>query len=144
MRKTNKYVPHLPTMLAICEANYSRLMQLLPDVDTERLEYRFSANKSLHYAIRIIDSARYTSTLEISQQQSNAPQFLQPRMQVRLYHDVRAAEVLNAQRMGSLKGSYPYPNAQMHQRNEKQQVNRFLAEWLTFCSTQPRESSASA
>ncbi|MGL6349457.1 MAG: DUF1249 domain-containing protein, partial [Aeromonas sp.] len=32
-----------------------------------------------------------------------------------------------------LQPSYDYPNKKMHQRDEKEQVNLFLAEWLKFC-----------
>jgi hypothetical protein len=144
MTEKRKYVPHLPTMLAICEANYTRMMRLLPDVDTERLEYQFSAGKNLHYRIRIIESARYTSTLEMHQISSSTALFLQPAMQVRLYHDARVAEVIKNQRIGSFNASYSYPNQRMHQKNEKQMVNRFLAEWLQFCLHHQNEDSTSA
>lgn len=143
MRNKKKYVPHLPSMLEVCEANYARMMQLLPDVDTEHLEYQFATGKQLQFRIRIVDSARYTSTLEMSQRNSSAPAFLQPTMLVRLYHDARVAEVIQSQRIGNLSASYDYPNHQMHQKNEKQMVNRFLAEWLAFCLTQQSESSES-
>ena len=43
-----KYVPHLPSILAVCEANYAHMMRLLPDVDTEHLEYKFTAGKGLN------------------------------------------------------------------------------------------------
>lgn len=144
MQNKRKYVPHLPSILAVCEENYARMMRLLPDVDTESLEYQFAAGKSLNYRIRIVDSARYTSTLEVSQCNASVPLVLQPTMQVRLYHDARVAEVIATQRVGQLNASYPYPNAKMHQKNEKHMVNRFLAEWLSFCLAQQRESSASA
>lgn len=144
MTDKRKYVPHLPSMLAICEANYASMMRLLPDVDTERLEYRFSAGQSLHYRIRIIESARYTSTLEVHQINASTPMFLQPAMQVRLYHDARVAEVIKSQRVSTFNASYPYPNQRMHQKNEKQMVNRFLAEWLQFCLQHQNEDSTSA
>lgn len=144
MTINRKYVPHLPSMLAICEANYARMMRLLPDVDTEHMQYQFSAGHSLQYQIRIIESARYTSTLEMQQVSATGPKFLQPTMHVRLYHDARVAEVIKNQRVGSLKASYPYPNQSMHQKNEKQMVNQFLAEWLKFCLQHQNEDSTSA
>ncbi|MBT0585355.1 DUF1249 domain-containing protein [Alteromonas oceanisediminis] len=144
MLNKRKYVPHLPSILAVCEANYAKLMRLLPDVDTERLEYVFSAGEKLRFRIRILDSARFTSTLEMRQVQSNSPAFLQPAMEVRLYHDANVAEVLTSQRVGALDPSYEYPNRGMHQRNEKQMVNRFLAEWLTFCLSHRQASVSGA
>lgn len=128
-----KYVPHLPTMQAICEHNYARVMRILPDCDEEDLNYTFSVGNTLSYSVQIVESARYTSTLSISQVSKGVPNFLKPSMTVRLYHDARLAEVLNTQNTGALKPSYDYPNVKMRQRNEKQMVNVFLAEWLDFC-----------
>jgi len=112
------------------------MLKLLPDCDTEDLSYTFSVSDSVTYKIKIIDSARYTSTLEISQIDISTPKFLRPSMTVRLYHDARVAEVLAAQRTSRLEPVYEYPNLNMHQRNEKFMVNVFLAEWLHFCLKQ--------
>ena len=131
-----KYVPHLPTILATCDSNYACAMKLLPDCDTEDLSYRFVISDELEYKIKILDSSRYTSTVEMSQVQKKTPSFLCPVMEIRLYHDAKMAEVLSSQRMAKLKPSYEYPNIKMHQRNEKQMVNVFLAEWLHFCLQQ--------
>lgn len=131
-----KYVPHLPTLLAVCEVNYARLLRLLPDCDTLDLKYNFSINKHLSYRITIIDSSRYTSTLELAQCNDSVPAYLSPVMQVRLYHDAQMAEVLHSQNIGAIRPSYAYPNKKMHQKNEKEMVNRFLAEWLQFCLQQ--------
>lgn len=131
-----KYVPHLPSILATCEHNYVCMLKLLPDCDTQDLGYNFEVSPSLQYRIQIIDSSRYTSTLEMAQISANSPQFLQPKMRIRLYHDAKVAEVLETQRTSKLKPVYEYPNLNMHQRNEKYMVNVFLAEWLHFCLSQ--------
>ncbi|MBF7071882.1 DUF1249 domain-containing protein [Glaciecola sp. MH2013] len=139
MSLRKKYVPHLPSILATCEQNYAYALRLLPDCDSESLSYQFQINDSLSYRITIIESTRYTSTIEMAQFTKNAPAFLQPLMEVRLYHDAKVAEVLSCQRISRLEPSYEYPNLNMHQRNEKQMVNIFLAEWLQFCLQQHRE-----
>ena len=134
-----KYVPKLANMHQVCEVNYGRLLRLLPDCDTEDLQYQFQVNASLSYTIKIIECSRYTSTLEMSQKSLIGQvkyEFLRPVVQVRLYHDARMAEVISAQNIGSLKPSYQYPNTKMYQKNEKEMVNSFLAEWLQFCLTQ--------
>ncbi|GAB2685721.1 DUF1249 domain-containing protein [Aliiglaciecola sp. 3_MG-2023] len=133
LSRQRKYVPNLPSLLAVCEANYARLLRLLPDCDTVTLSYTFEINDGLYYRVKIIDSSRYTSTLELAQLADGVPAFLRPVMQIRLYHDANVAEVLSAQHIGSLKPSYAYPNTNMHQPNEKEMTNRFLAEWLSFC-----------
>ncbi len=131
-----KYVPKLANMHQVCEVNYGRLLRLLPDCDTEDLQYQFEVNASLSYTIKIIECSRYTSTLEMSQKSQMGYEFLRPVVQVRLYHDAKMAEVISAQNIGSLKPSYRYPNTKMYQKNEKEMVNLFLAEWLQFCLTQ--------
>lgn len=131
-----KYVPHLPSILATCEHNYVCMLKLIPDCDTLDLGYEFKVAEGLKYRIEIIDSSRYTSTLEMSHISKNTPAFLQPKMVVRLYHDAKVAEVLEAQRTSRLEPVYEYPNLNMHQRNEKFMVNVFLAEWLHFCLSQ--------
>jgi len=134
-----KYVPKLANMHQVCEVNYGRLLRLLPDCDTEDLQYQFQVNAGLSYTIKIIECSRYTSTLEMSQKSLIGQvkyEFLRPVVQVRLYHDARMAEVISAQNIGSLKPSYQYPNTKMYQKNEKEMVNSFLAEWLQFCLTQ--------
>ncbi len=138
-----KYVPHLPTLLAVCEVNYARLLRLLPDCDTLDLSYSFSINKHLGYRITIIDSSRYTSTLEFAQLNEAVPPYLCPEMKVRLYHDAQMAEVLHSQNIGAIRPSYAYPNKNMHQKNEKEMVNRFLAEWLHFCLQNSTKQPAS-
>ena len=52
---------------------------------------------------------------------------------MRLYHDARMAEVCVSQQISRLQSSYHYPNEKMHHRDEKEQCNHFLAEWLRFC-----------
>lgn len=131
-----KYVPKVANMHKVCEVNYGRLLRLLPDCDTQDLQYQFEVNVSLIYTIKIIDCSRYTSTLEMSQKSQMGFEFLRPVVQVRLYHDAKMAEVISAQNIGSLKPSYQYPNIKMYQKNEKEMVNLFLAEWLQFCLTQ--------
>ena len=56
-----------------------------------------------------------------------------PRITVRLYHDARAAEVVEFQNERHFKPVYNYPNGEMRQRDEKVQLNRFLSEYLSTC-----------
>lgn len=138
-----KYVPKLANMHQVCEVNYGRLLRLIPDCDTEDLEYQFKINHSLQYTIKIIECSRYTSTLEMSQKSQSGFEFMRPIVQVRLYHDAKMAEVTSAQNIGSLKPSYRYPNIKMYQKNEKEMVNLFLAEWLHFCLSQSSQLHSS-
>lgn len=136
-----KYVPHLSDLQAVCEANYGRLLGLLPDCDEQNLSYQFEVNNKLSYQIQILASSRYTSDIEM-RQMSQSSAYLSPVMQVRLYHDARMAEVIKFQNIGSLKASYQYPNIKMHHKNEKEQVNLFLSEWLKFCIQHKQQMSS--
>ncbi|TDF38357.1 DUF1249 domain-containing protein [Alteromonadaceae bacterium M269] len=133
LNQHNKYVPNLPSLLAVCDANYGRLLKLLPDCDTEELIYHFDVSPELRYQIQIVECCRYTTSVEIRQIPNGSPAYLQPSMMVRLYHDASMAEVLSFQHMSQIKPSYQYPNSKMLHRNEKEQMNIFLAEWLCFC-----------
>ena len=137
-----KYVPNLKGFHALCDGNYLRMLKLLPDCDTENLCYEFGAANHLRYKIQIVEASRYTTTLDVAQLDGTLPQWLKPCMKVRLYHDARMAEVLSCQNISAIAPSYDYPNQKMHQRNEKELVNHFLAEWLVFCLEQKVSSTA--
>jgi uncharacterized protein YqiB (DUF1249 family) len=107
-------------------------MTLLPDCDVQSMTYQFGVANSLNYQIQILDTAPYTTTIRMEQKGATAA-YLKPQMDVRLYHDARMAEVMSSQHAGAFKPAYPYPNADMRQRDEKERVNCFLAEWLVFC-----------
>jgi uncharacterized protein YqiB (DUF1249 family) len=54
------------------------------------------------------------------------------------------AEVVCRKQRSQLRGSYRYPNRQMHQPDEKAQLNRYLSEWLSQCLAQGHTSQAVA
>ncbi len=126
-------MPNLSRLQATCDVNYAKLIKLIPECDDDSLNYRFDNGKDVFYDVRIMECCPYTTTIEVKQRNVGLPEYIQPRMQVRLYHDVRMAEVMKSQHVSAIKGSYVYPNPKMHQRNEKEMVNLFLTEWLAFC-----------
>ena len=126
------YRPSIPRWLKLCEQNYVGLLRLLPDVDTEELQYTFSAKKN-EYTIAVSECSRFTTTLVCVQNDRGLPHYLKAEMTVRLYHDLKVAEVLSWQRSKVQKAKYAYPNDKMHQPNERELSDRFLAEWISFC-----------
>ncbi len=133
------YRPNIPRWLTICSRNYVGLLKLLPDLDTENLSYAFDALKN-QYTITVIECTRYTTTLQCVQSNRGLPSYLKADMTVRLYHDAQVAEVLSWQKSSRLDAKYPYPNAQMHQPNERELSDRFLAEWIGFCQNSSQRS----
>lgn len=135
-RNKKHYVPDLPSLSRLCEANYMRLLQLLPNMDEgEGREFTLNGgpNHNTTICFSIEESFKYTLTIVV-EQASDLHDFLKPpRMEVRLYQDVRMAEVVSFDNQHRFNGVYHYPNAQMRMPDEKHQINAFLAEWLQHC-----------
>lgn len=133
-QQPRRYVPDLDRLLAGCERNYQTLTALLAVGDVGG---RAGGKRALELAT--LDEDRYTTTLKVQEFDSVALGSASQwgvgarRMIVRLYHDARLAEVLQWHNRRVMQGSYPYPNAQMAQRDEKQRVTDFLTEWLASC-----------
>lgn len=129
-----RYVPDLDRLLAGCERNYQTLTALLAVGDVVG---RPGGKRALE--LIMLEEDRYTTTLRVQELDPNAlgsaSHWLSGvrRMNVRLYHDARLAEVLQWHDRRVMQGVYPYPNAQMAQRDEKQRVTDFLTDWLASC-----------
>jgi uncharacterized protein YqiB (DUF1249 family) len=117
------------------------LLKILADKSLAGQERKFFINDFLSYSVQINEVTRYTSLITFQQEGitslSGIPNSiidaLHPRMCIRLYHDARVAEVISTQDIKQVKPRYDYPNSQMHQQDEKQQINQFLNEWLHLC-----------
>jgi hypothetical protein len=84
--------------------------------------------------IKILEVTPYTTMFSFNISYIGEQKWLpQIHIAVRCYHDLRVAEVANFQHHKHFHSRYSYPNPNMYQRNEKQQINRFLGEWLDFC-----------
>ncbi|MHA6492313.1 DUF1249 domain-containing protein [Pseudomonas borbori] len=135
-----RYRVDLVELQAACEANYARLMQLLPamreqppaHVQSRRVAMSQGEQLLGVLALEVLETCPYTSTLQVRQEHS-LPWLPVPQLEVRVYHDARMAEVIGAQSARRFRGIYPYPNADMHQPDEKTQLNLFLGEWLSHC-----------
>jgi len=140
---TVKYVPDLTRQMALCEANYARLLKLLPDmenclqrdfiVDMGEGEYLVS--------LKVQERFKYTCTLSVAQKSINVSKdamidsLMSPELIVRLYHDAKMAEVISPNKKSQYSGKYSYPNKEMYQVDEKIQLNEYLGQWLTHCVT---------
>lgn len=131
-----RYRVDLVELQAACEANYARLMRLLPDMREHTQSRRVALSQGEHLlgilALDVLESCPYTTTLCVRQEHS-LPWLPVPQLQVRVYHDARMAEVVSAENARRLHIRYPYPNVAMHQPDEKSQLNLFLGEWLSHC-----------
>ena len=123
--------------MADCEANYARLLKLFPNLaeDSERL-IGLQHGGDRVVMLSVLERTPYTSLVMLQQcrQETAVAAWLRlPQMRIRLYHDARVAEVVDFEDARSPRPRCDYPNGRMHQRDEKAQWNRFLAEWLSQC-----------
>jgi uncharacterized protein YqiB (DUF1249 family) len=138
MSLKKKYTVDLAALLAQCEANYARIMQLLPDmatVDLRQFAVDLVGSEPQQFRIEVRERCKYTTMIDISRQ-SVAPVMpwaTAPSFSLRVYHDARMAEVVAFDQHSRLQAKYDYPNDNMYQRDEKSQLNTFLGEWLSYC-----------
>ena len=138
---------------ALCEMNFFRMEKLMPGYKSgvgfwfytmDRISAREGEVKSV--AIRILNRAPYTTTVEIQQgaipqEEENTRHFsYAPTLQVRLYNDVKMAEIVSWNDHRNWLAQYRYPNDRMYHPDEKLALNRFLGEWLAFCRKEARIS----
>ena len=130
--------------MAECEANYARIMQLLPDmdrVDQRKFGIELNGSGTAQFQIVVKERCKYTTMIDINSLpvSSSKPhlwdksRLAAPYFSLRVYHDARMAEVVAYNRHQRLRPSYDYPNDKMYQRDEKAQLNTFLGEWLSHC-----------
>jgi uncharacterized protein len=133
-----QYLVDLRDHHAQCELNFHRFLTLLPGCRDGELFWSFyvGANRQHRVTVQLLESAPYTTTLEIQQEQTGGAFFSGARWRIRLYHDVEMAEVVAWDRQQHWQGRYDYPNKHMYQPDEKLALNRFLGDWLEHCRKQ--------
>jgi len=145
-RLRERYKVDLVELQNACAANYVRLLRLLPQMRELREMSQLSQHGSLSrrvalslgdqslgiLVLEVLQACPYTTTLQVRQELSLS-WLPVPQMEVQVYHDARMAEVVRAEHTRRFLSCYPYPNAAMHQPDEKTQLNLFLGEWLSHC-----------
>lgn len=131
--QSRRYKVDLSAYMAECEANYLRLMKLLPKNDNQVIyNVQLPNNRKGLIYFRIIERCKYTTMLTVEQE--GFAEWLAPsHFDVRIYHDARMVEVTAFQRQQRIQPVYTYPNQKMYQKDEKYQQHRFLSECLINC-----------
>ena len=130
---SRSYKVNLQTYLAECEANYQRLLQLLPaDLDHVSHRLMLSDKREACLLIAVTRRCRYTSMLSLTLMDASLPGWNQ-HFELRAYHDARLLEVCAFQSHHRIKPVYTYPNRNMYQQDEKWQQLLFLSECLVSC-----------
>lgn len=130
MKNLRRYQPDLPAFLRCCERNYVTLRLLVRGLSQPGDKLHWALDDHTQVELSLVEETKYTCTVALEQKRRGAASFMLPLMTVRLYHDARVAEVLSSQQISRLKPRYDYPNKKMLHKDEKIQVNQFLAEWL--------------
>jgi len=127
-----RYTPDFPEMMRLCETNFAQLRRLLPRTNDVGDQITYQVNGAC-YRLTILEATRYTTLVQILQTEPVLSYWSLPSMSVRLYRDAMVAEVCSSQQIYRFKARYDYPNKKLHQRDEKHQINQFLADWLRYC-----------
>ena len=116
-----------------CELNYMLMCRLFPNMESTD-EYDYDINERFSVKLQIVERCKYTTCVRFSiLSHSDSVQWLvKTEIEVRLYHDAHLAEVVDKKGVAMLPVN-PYPNPEMLQKDEKQSLNNFLGEWLSFC-----------
>ncbi|WP_257286428.1 DUF1249 domain-containing protein [Endozoicomonas sp. SESOKO1] len=132
------YRVNLIRLQQLCERNYLRLTRLLPELSerahfTLPVKHRNSLNNGKEWlVIDVMERSPFTTLLKLQMEADWGRLFKMPEAEVRLYHDVRMAEIVSRKTSQILQPRYNYPNRKMHQPDEKEQHNQFLAQWLDY------------
>jgi uncharacterized protein YqiB (DUF1249 family) len=133
--KRQRYCPDLSQQMAMAAANYHRLQRLLGDFTSlKQKSYQLGGGSAVgtELTVKLIQRFTYTMTLELRQPAvlCGSPDLV---IMVRLYHDMRLAEVVQPTGFSQYRGLYGMPDPNGYGVDEKAQLNRLLAEWLQQC-----------
>jgi len=118
----------------ICEQNYKKLLYLIPDIHLiDKAAEGYSAGKPLLY-IEILEQSPYTRTIQLSHFFTGEfGLLLEPAVKIRLYFDVRTAEVLRDYKRIEVDSAIQDKGASKDIMDYKWQLNYFLEKWLDHC-----------
>lgn len=146
MSNRRRYVPNLVADMAECDANYIRLHRLFPHMaEEDQLQFGVDSSGSGNsissctedgatVEISILERCPYTTMMLVKvTSEEDRPWIRWPTLEVRVYHDIKSAEVVSFERHRNFKFRYQLPNQKMFQPDEKSQINRYFGELLTFC-----------
>lgn len=129
----------------LCASNYQKLFKLIPNLLTIREgAIGYSAHHSpLH--LTILDQSPYTMTIELSHCfMTDTDNLLEPAVIIRIYQDVKLAEVLSDHVRLSVTQVFRDLSLSTEIMNYKWRLNYFLQKWLNHCLNQHYQFNANA
>ena len=133
-QRGRRYHHDLVGHMAECDMNFQRLMQLFPTLRKEEFKcvLLLPGEAGTRVELTVLKRGPYTTLLQLTQVPKQ-DWGSSPNMKIQLYHDTKSAEVVAYQHQSRFHGAYEYPNKRMRARDEKEQLNRFLGEYLALC-----------
>lgn len=148
-----RYVTDLKELHSMAERNYAGLLRILPEQvlpkyantspNNEEPAWRIKIGSQLDFEITLGLQAPYTTDVivrqlaastELVEKAQNEHQFHQVEFAVRLYHDVRMAEITDYQGATQLTALGPGKEPKRGAGpDEKRQLSRLLADWVKIC-----------
>ena len=124
----------LAALISLYEANYMRLLRLIPDLDHFEGSVVSRVAGALDLYLGVLERRPYTTTLGLTYRfDTSSGLVLEPNARVCVYHDVRAVELLSCCRRSFGRRTLPVRARRMPEIDRKWNTNLFLLKWLKFC-----------
>lgn len=117
----------------VCEANYRRLMHLVPDLPRVQSLVSAAAQGKPALHLRVLERGPYTLTIELTHDFSGDLELLaEPAVRIRICLDARTAEVLSDRDRPGVHEALATADGRAV-LDYKWNLNYFLARWLDHC-----------
>ncbi len=128
-------------LMDLYEHNYIGMRRLLPVMPTARVGFVSRVSGGLDLHLQFVERCRYTSELILTYQfgQDDGAIIAEPNLRIRVYHDARQAEVMDAHPRHhstcatDILAHHWVKDAPLFTR---WRINRFLYKWLGYCLRQ--------
>lgn len=129
----------------ICDSNYQKLLQLIPDLTLyEQYALGVTASSQPHLWLKVLERNPYTLTIELSHQFGNLSELMLPAVKIRVYLDAQLAEVLCDIDRPAVNRVFRDPGNAVAIKQYKWRLNYFLQKWLEFCMKAEYQFQASS
>lgn len=127
----------LAGLIDMYTGNYFRLMRLVPELDAMSDTRVSRVAGALDLYLTVLERWKYTTTIALTYRFSDLEgDVAEPNARIRIYHDVKAVEVLSHCRRRPQRAARAWRRGYQPQLDYKWELNRFLYKWLGFCLRQ--------
>ena len=121
-------------MMHLYERNYILIRRLVPDMPAQPGHYVSQIKEGLALHLELIERFPYTTELMLTYvfDRDNHQQ-TEPDLRLRVYHDARLAEVMEAHLRHWPRFSADQDDSNDTRLRSRWHVNRFLYKWLSYC-----------